>query len=559
MAEGVFVSYRRDDAPGHAGRLYDCLVSRFGKDRVFMDVDSVEPGEDFLDAIELTLADASVVVVVIGPTWVTARDERGVVRLTKPDDFVHLEVGRALQLQKRVIPVLVDDAPVPESDELPQDLRPLTRRNAFELSDGRFHSDANRLADAIERSLTALSSADAVGAPATPDEPDVARPQRVAPAPQQVAPAPQQVVAAPGQVDPAPERDRKGDRVRRLALPVGIAVVIALILVIGAIVWTLSSGDDPAADPDSTGVSSASEGSAAAPAVPAPSVVDDFQTTGEPKEIVVAGGSLWATYDGGVEQFTPPGPDAESSGLVDLGSAGYGNDMIVRDDTLYVIRYQGQAVAAVDLATGDASATPVSLEEYGPALSGVISGDTLWLTVHGSSSDAPGSVVAIRDGEVVDEIPLEQKPYQIEAVGDQLWVTYFETGRLGLIDPTTREDADFAVGEKPVDVRLIADQLWVTVSGEDRIALVDPASGTEKDEIEVGDAPWKLEEGFGAVWVSNQGDGQTDGSVMPIDPTSHQVGDAIGVGVKPDAIAVGDDHVFVGNLGSGSISVIDPG
>ena len=70
MIEGVFVSYRRDDAPGHAGRLYDRLVTRFGEDRVFMDVDSIDPGEDFVEAIESTLASASVVIVVIGPAWV---------------------------------------------------------------------------------------------------------------------------------------------------------------------------------------------------------------------------------------------------------------------------------------------------------------------------------------------------------------------------------------------------------------------------------------------------------------------------------------------------------
>ena len=161
MTEGVFVSYRRDDAPGHAGRLYDRLVTRFGEDRVFMDVDSIDPGEDFVEAIESTLASASVVIVVIGPAWVTLRDEQGVVRLTKPNDYVHLEVSRALELRKRVIPVLVADAQVPDVGELPADLHALTRRNAIEISDGRFHSDADRLADAIAESLAGAGGAGA--------------------------------------------------------------------------------------------------------------------------------------------------------------------------------------------------------------------------------------------------------------------------------------------------------------------------------------------------------------------------------------------------------------
>jgi streptogramin lyase len=298
-------------------------------------------------------------------------------------------------------------------------------------------------------------------------------------------------------------------------------------------------------------------GGTGAPAVVPPSVVGELPTTGQPVEIAVAGGSLWAPDDGGVERFTPPGPDAQPAGRVDLGSPGYGNDMIVDDDTLFVTRYQGRALASVDLATGDAGDAPVSMP--GQALTGTVSGDTLWLTVHGSSSGAPGSVVAVRDGAVVDEIALEQRPYQIEAVADRLWVTFFEAGSIGLIDPATHDVTIVPIGERPVDVRLLAGQLWVTVSGEDRIALVDPTSGTTTASIDVGDSPWKVDEGFGAVWVTNQGDGQSIGSVMRIDPTTHEVGEPIAVGVKPDEIAIGADHVFVGNVGSQTISVIDPG
>jgi YVTN family beta-propeller protein len=138
-------------------------------------------------------------------------------------------------------------------------------------------------------------------------------------------------------------------------------------------------------------------------------------------------------------------------------------------------------------------------------------------------------------------------------------VTFFHAGTLGLIDPASRQVTEFPVGADPVDVRLIGGQLWVTVSGEDKLALVDPATGAVAESIEVGDRPWKVVDGFGAVWVSNHGDGQAVSSIMRIDPTSHAVGDPIPVGVMPDEIAVGTDDLFVGNFGSRSISVIDPG
>jgi YVTN family beta-propeller protein len=349
-------------------------------------------------------------------------------------------------------------------------------------------------------------------------------------------------------------------------------------MVVGAVVWVLSSGDDTTAGTTTAGVATTgvattgvattgSGGSVAttapptggtgAPAVVAPSVVGDLPTTGQPVEVLVAAGTLWASVDGGIERFAPPGPDAPATGTVDLGSPGFGNDLIVWDGVLYVTRFDAQSLQALDIVTGALRGPPVPLP--GKPLTGVVSGDTLWLAVHGSSSGAPGSVVAVRDGAVVDEIPLDQLPYQIEAVADRLWVTFFHAGTLGLIDPASRQVTEFPVGADPVDVRLIGGQLWVTVSGEDKLALVDPATGAVAESIEVGDRPWKVVDGFGAVWVSNHGDGQAVSSIMRIDPTSHAVGDPIPVGVMPDEIAVGTDDLFVGNFGSRSISVIDPG
>ncbi len=151
MAVGsrIFISYRRDDASAYAGRLYDGLSLRF-PDQVFMDVDTIEPGVDFVERIEESVGSADVLIAVIGRDWASAVDEDGQRRLEQPDDFVRLEVATALERNIRVIPVLVGGASYPHADELPDDLDGLTRRNGLELSDFDWKGGTQRLVEAIE-------------------------------------------------------------------------------------------------------------------------------------------------------------------------------------------------------------------------------------------------------------------------------------------------------------------------------------------------------------------------------------------------------------------------
>ena len=148
---GIFLSYRRSDAAGYAGRLYDSLAARFGGDRVFMDVDALEAGVDFVEALDRAIASSGVLLVVIGPQWLTATDGRGRTRLDSRDDFVRLEVRTALEGGLRVIPVLVGGATMPAAADLPEDLAGLARRHAHELSDTRWRHDVDRLIAALER------------------------------------------------------------------------------------------------------------------------------------------------------------------------------------------------------------------------------------------------------------------------------------------------------------------------------------------------------------------------------------------------------------------------
>lgn len=149
----IFVCYRREDSPGHTGRLYDHLISYFGQETVFRDIEAIEPGADFVQAVEAAIGSSDVLLAVIGPQWLDARDKQGRRRLENPKDFVRLELATALARGLRVVPVLVDNASMPAEEELPPDLAPLARRNALELSDSRFPSDVEHLAHALEAAL----------------------------------------------------------------------------------------------------------------------------------------------------------------------------------------------------------------------------------------------------------------------------------------------------------------------------------------------------------------------------------------------------------------------
>src|SRR5271155_2652269 len=104
---GIFISYRRESTAAFAGRLFDRLSTKFGPERTFIDIDMIEPGEDFVEVLERKLADAAALVVLIGRDWLDCKDTHGVPRLENPDDFVRLEVATALRRKVRVIPVLL--------------------------------------------------------------------------------------------------------------------------------------------------------------------------------------------------------------------------------------------------------------------------------------------------------------------------------------------------------------------------------------------------------------------------------------------------------------------
>jgi hypothetical protein len=148
---GIFINYRRDDVRGVAGRLYDHLTAKFSKDEVFMDVDAMKPGMDFVRQLDTSVSQCHVFLAMIGPNWLDAKDRAGKRRLDDSGDFVRVELASALKREIPVIPVLIDGAEMPPEDRLPDDLKPLARRHALELRHTRFNSDADTIVGVLEK------------------------------------------------------------------------------------------------------------------------------------------------------------------------------------------------------------------------------------------------------------------------------------------------------------------------------------------------------------------------------------------------------------------------
>ncbi len=203
----IFISYRREDTEGHAGRLFDDLQERFGKGSVFIDVTSIALGTDFREAIDTSVSTCSVLLAMIGNRWLEVKNDAGVRRIDDPADFVRLETASALKRKIPVVPVLVHGARMPTADALPPGLQALAFRNGMELTHARWDSDVAVLMDALQKYMGA-PAADGAGAPT--------------PAPRQPAPAPAPATTSAPQ---PPVAAARGGRAKAVGL--GMAVLLA--------------------------------------------------------------------------------------------------------------------------------------------------------------------------------------------------------------------------------------------------------------------------------------------------------------------------------------------
>ena len=153
MAGAIFINYRRDDSTSFAGRLHDRLSQDFGRENIFMDVDHIPAGVDFVVHLNNQVAACKVLLVVIGSKWLRAKDASGHRRLDQPSDFVAVEIAAALSRDILVIPVLTDGARMPKESELPDALKSLARRQAIDVRQEHFGRDAEALVERIRVAL----------------------------------------------------------------------------------------------------------------------------------------------------------------------------------------------------------------------------------------------------------------------------------------------------------------------------------------------------------------------------------------------------------------------
>ncbi len=158
MQHTIFISYRRDDSEGEAGRLFDDLSRAYGSDAVFMDVAGIAPGVDFRKAIDDNVSACGVFLAVIGAQWATITGANGERRIDDPNDFVRLEIASALARNIAVIPVLVHGAKMPHRDLLPDNVKDLAYRNSVEISHARWNSDVELLVGALRAYVTSTPS-----------------------------------------------------------------------------------------------------------------------------------------------------------------------------------------------------------------------------------------------------------------------------------------------------------------------------------------------------------------------------------------------------------------
>jgi hypothetical protein len=152
LANEIFISYRRSDEPGYAGRLFDRLEQEFSSAGVFMDVEGIPPGHPFDEVIRRRVQDSGVVLAIIGSRWLEL-DGTGKSRLESSDDFVRQELEVGLEQENRVIPVLIGEANPPREEQLPGSLKKLARCQAVHLTHRQFGRDADSLIDAIKDRL----------------------------------------------------------------------------------------------------------------------------------------------------------------------------------------------------------------------------------------------------------------------------------------------------------------------------------------------------------------------------------------------------------------------
>lgn len=155
----IFVSYRREDSAWAAGRIKDYLMTNFGEEKIFFDTHSIRPGKSFKKYIQEQISTSNLVLVVIGPQWLTlSHSDSGKRRLDDPKDFVKWEVSLAIENNLEIIPILLDGTPMPHREHLPKGLQKLPDYNAYELTAKSFSREIKNLCEKLEEILKEIEA-----------------------------------------------------------------------------------------------------------------------------------------------------------------------------------------------------------------------------------------------------------------------------------------------------------------------------------------------------------------------------------------------------------------
>jgi len=152
--EKIFISYRQSDTQSEASKLKENLEEVFGEYNVFFDIETLEPGLNFADAIEKTIQQSHIFLVLIGPAWTEVKDANGNLRLFNEDDWVRREVAMALSLNGRgttVIPILVKNATQISKQKLPDNIKALVDVQWAEISSKRWKNDVENLIQVLKK------------------------------------------------------------------------------------------------------------------------------------------------------------------------------------------------------------------------------------------------------------------------------------------------------------------------------------------------------------------------------------------------------------------------
>lgn len=162
----AFISYRRDDAAGTARHLYSVIKRSLPNSTIFMDVDGIEPGRDFVEVLASNVQRCDVLLALVGRSWATISDANGARRLDNENDYVRNEIAAALKRDIRVIPVLVDGATMPSEDQLPHELKPFARRHALRITHERFDQELDDLVKKLQAIFESMGLNESASPPA---------------------------------------------------------------------------------------------------------------------------------------------------------------------------------------------------------------------------------------------------------------------------------------------------------------------------------------------------------------------------------------------------------